>query len=92
VAEGELDLRLGLRIDARGRLVEHQHRRVDRQRACEGQKLPLPEREVGAALPEAGVVTVGKLSNEAVGLRGAGRCGGAPTGARGVRSRMTPAP
>jgi len=51
-----LDLGLGRRIDARGRLVEDQDGGVDDQRARDAQQLALAKRQVLPALVEWGVV------------------------------------
>ena len=59
--ERVLDQPLGLRVDARGRLVEDEDGRVVRQRAREGEQLALPAREVAAALADLRVVAAQAL-------------------------------
>src|SRR5215211_3377433 len=53
-----LDLRLGANVDVRRRLVEDQDARVGRRRARECYELPLPCRQVPAALADFGVVAL----------------------------------
>ena len=45
-----LDQGVGLAVDARRRLIEHEYPSVTQQRAAQAEELPLPHREVGAAL------------------------------------------
>src|SRR5690606_19376348 len=49
------DRGLGLRVERRGRLVEHEHERVDVQRPRDPEPLALPSREGQAAVPDARV-------------------------------------
>ena len=53
-ADGAHDLGLGGAVEARGRLVEHEQRRVAQERARERQALALAGREAGAAVAERG--------------------------------------
>ena len=48
--QGVADEQLGLGVDARRRLVEDQHARIERERARERQQLLLPDRQRRAAL------------------------------------------
>ena len=61
-----LDPRLGVQVDARGRLVEDQDARVGDQRARERDELPLAGRELRAALADLGVVAVLERGDELV--------------------------
>src|SRR5437867_11500442 len=70
--DGLLDKALGLGVERRGRLIEYEDRRIDEQRTSDGDSLSLSARETSAALAEDGLVSVGKLADEAVRVRGAG--------------------
>ena len=50
--ERRLHLTLGLRIERRGRLVEHQHRRILEQRARDRQPLALAAGELNAVFAD----------------------------------------
>ena len=60
-AQALLDPRLGVQVDVRGRLVEHEDPRVGDQRARERDQLALAGGELGAALADFGVVAVREL-------------------------------
>ena len=60
-------LRLGVDVDVRGRLVEHEDARVGDQRAGERDELALAGGELGAALADLGVVAVLQRDDEVVG-------------------------
>ena len=64
---------LGLRVDGRHRVVEHDDARAGDERARERDALALSAREVDAALADQRVVAVGQLGGE---LRDAGRLAG----------------
>ena len=66
--EGVLDLELGPRVHGRGRLVEDQEARIARERPSEGQELPLPGREGGAALAHRRRVSAWESLDELVGV------------------------
>ena len=72
-AQRVADEQLGLRVDARRRLVEDQHARVERERARERQQLLLPDRERRAALGDRARVAVRQPVDERVGVDGARR-------------------
>ena len=84
---------LGVQVDVRGRLVEHEDARVGDQRAGERDQLALAGRELRAALADFGVVAVRQLGDELLGAdRGGGRAdllGGRRRGARRRCSRAT---
>ena len=65
-----LDEPLGLRVERRGRLVEHQDRRVPQHGARDRHALLLAAREAVAALADDGLVAVGKRGDQLVDLRG----------------------
>ena len=67
LAEGTLNLSVGLGIAGRGGVVEHQHLRSLQQGAGNAETLLLTARDVGAALFDAGVVAVGHLVDKLVG-------------------------
>jgi uncharacterized hydrophobic protein (TIGR00271 family) len=50
----------GIRVEARGRLVQYQHRRVSQQRAGERDPLPLTARDARPPRAHAGVQTIGQ--------------------------------
>ena len=62
---------LGLRVERRGRLVEHEDRRVAQDRARDRDPLLLAAREAVAALADDGLVALGQRRDQAVDLRGA---------------------
>ena len=64
-----LDAPLGVHVDVRGRLVEHQDPRVGDQRARERDELALAGRELHAALADLGVVAVLAARDELVARR-----------------------
>ena len=66
-AQALLDPALGVDVDVRGRLVEHEDPRVGDQRAGEGDELALAGRELDAALADLGVVAVLERGDEVVG-------------------------
>ena len=86
-----LDRALGLDVDVRGRLVEHEDARVGDQCAGERDQLALAGRQLHAALADLGVVAVLELVDEVVGADGARRGGdllvASPPGARTRCSR-----
>ena len=55
-AQRALDPALGVQVDVRGRLVEHEDARVGDQRPREGDQLALARGELRAALADLGVV------------------------------------
>ena len=55
-----LDQALGVHVDVRGRLVEHEDPRVGHQRAGERHQLALAGRQLHAALADLGVVAVAR--------------------------------
>ena len=59
--ERVLDEQFGARVEAAGRLVEHEHRRVDQCRPSQRHELALPRRQSRAALAHLGVEPVGEL-------------------------------
>ena len=67
------EVALGLRVDRRHRVVEHDDARARDERARERDALALAAREVDAALADQRVVAVGQLGGE---LRDAGRLAG----------------
>ena len=70
--QGVLDLRLGLDIDRAGAVVQDQDPGLEQQGAGDGDALLLPAGEVDAALFDVGVVALGQLQDELVGLGGPG--------------------
>ena len=60
--QAALDPALGVDVDVRGGLVEHEDARVGDQRAREGDELALAGRELHAALAHLGVVAVLELA------------------------------
>ena len=62
--ERALDGGLGFVVHGRGGLVENQDRRVLQDRARQRQALPLPTRELHAALADGGVVALGQGGDE----------------------------
>src|SRR5215212_6304352 len=66
--DGPLDELLGLRVDGAGRLVEDEERRVEGERAREGDELLLADGEARAALAHLGLVALGQALDEAVGV------------------------
>ena len=79
----ESDAGLGRRVHRRGRVVEDEDARVDEQRACDRNALPLTARERDPALADERVVAVRQPLDELVCLR----CARSPfhVGERGVR-------
>ena len=71
--ERRLDQPLGVAVDARGRFVQDQDPRVGDQRAGEADQLPLPEREVAAALLQRRLVALRQAHDEVVRADGPGR-------------------
>src|SRR5688500_17653420 len=71
--ERPLDRSLGLRVERRGRLVEHEDRRVAEDRPCDRDPLLLATREAVAALADDGLVALRQRCHQLVDLRGAGR-------------------
>ena len=61
-----LDLRLGLHIDGRGRIVHNQDRRIVRERAGQRQALLLPAGQAHAAFAHDGVITLRHRPDEIV--------------------------
>ena len=61
-----LDRGLGVHVDVRGRLVQHQDARVGDQRPRQRDQLPLPGRQPAAALADLGVVALGQRLDELV--------------------------
>ena len=72
VLERALDRGLGLVVDGRGGLVEHQDRRVAQDRPGDRQPLALPARELLAPLADDRVVALGERRDEVVRLGEAG--------------------
>ena len=64
-----MDLRLDPRVDRGGGVVEQQQPGVGDQRPGEGDPLPLAAGEGEPLLADDGVVAVGQLADELVGLR-----------------------
>ncbi len=64
---------LGRGVDGARRVVEDEHPGVVEQGAGQGDALALPAGEREAALADAGVVALGEVADELVGLRGRGR-------------------
>ena len=79
-----LDPALGVDVDVRGRLVEHEDARVGDQRARERDELALAGRELDAALADRRVVAVLEPGDELVGADRARRPRAPPRG--GVRA------
>ncbi len=71
--ERVVDRVLDLDVDGAGGVVEHEDRRVDEQRAGDGDALALAARERVAPLADDGVVAVGELHDEVVGVGRLGR-------------------
>ena len=67
--QGALDRRLGLVVDARGRFVQHQDRRILQDRPRHRDPLALTAGEFLPPLPDDGVVPVRQGENELVRLR-----------------------
>ena len=61
-----LDQRLRFRIEARGRLVQDQYRRIGEERARQRHALPLAARELDAALADQRAVALGQAQDEVV--------------------------
>ena len=72
-AQALLDQALGVDVDVRGRLVEHQDPRVGDQRPREREQLALAGRQLHAALADLRVVAVLERLDERVGADRAGR-------------------
>ena len=73
--ERVLDRGLGLAVERRGRLVEHEDRRVLEDDARERHALALPARELHPPLADMGIIAapplgIGEIEDEAVGVRG----------------------
>src|SRR6185295_18212121 len=68
-----LDQRLRFRIEAGGRLVQDQYRRVGQEGAGEGDALALAARELDATLADQGRVALGQLGDEVVRVGELGR-------------------
>ena len=68
LAQAALDRRLGARVDRGGGVVEDQDPRVGEQGAGDRDPLALAAGEGQAALADQGLVAVGKVADEAVGL------------------------
>ena len=68
------DLRLARRVEARGRLVEHEDRRVAQQHARDPDALALAARQPDALRAERAVEAAGQAADEVLGV---GRAGGA---------------
>src|SRR3954470_10040922 len=66
--ERVLDLRFGVTVERRGRLVEQQDRRRLEDRAGDGDALLLAPRELKATLADLGVVALGRKPYEIVDL------------------------
>lgn len=64
----ELDGRLGLVVDRRGCLVEHEHGRIPQDGPGDGQPLALASRELLAPLAHEGVAAVRQAEDELMGL------------------------
>jgi hypothetical protein len=73
LGEALLYRRLGLRVDRRGRLVEHQQSGFFEYRPRDDEPLALATGEPHAALADQRVVPVGEVLDELVDLRAAGR-------------------
>mmetsp|Transcript_25282 Transcript_25282/g.88212 ORF Transcript_25282/g.88212 Transcript_25282/m.88212 type:complete len:214 (-) Transcript_25282:2227-2868(-) len=58
-------------VEARSRLVQHQHSRISHERACEADALPLAARQAHAALADQRVIATGEARDEVVRARGA---------------------
>ena len=65
VQERLLDAGLGAGVDAAGRLVEDQDRRVREDRPGDGEELPLPLAQIPGPLREDRLVALGELADEA---------------------------
>ena len=78
-----LERQLGPRVERRGRLVQHQDRRVLEHHARDGDPLLLAARELQAALAHDRPVALGQADDEVVDLRHAGR--GLDLGLAGTR-------
>ena len=72
VFQGRLNFALGFGIDRGGGFVEDQDARVDQQRAGDRDALAFAAGEGLAALADEGIVAVGQLQDEFVGVGGAG--------------------
>ena len=81
VAQRRLDQRLGVDVERRQRVVEHEHRGLRRDRPGEREPLPLSAREAEALLADRGVEPVGQVVDE-VGLRDLERLGAVPARCR----------
>ena len=69
-AERRVDLLFDVHVDRARRVVEHEDRRVEQQGPRDGDALALPARERVAPLAHHGVVAVGELDDELVGVGG----------------------
>ena len=93
LAQPGADLRLGRRVDRRGRVVEDEDSRIDEQRARDRDPLSLPARERDPALADDRVVAVRQLLDELVRLRRArGRLDGLVPARPAARTRCCRAP
>ena len=72
-AQAVEDAGLAVGVEAGGRLVEHQHRRVSQEHPGDPDALALPAREADAARAEPGVVALRQRRDEAVRAGGPGR-------------------
>ncbi len=70
--DGPLDLVLGGAVNGAGRVVQDQDARVGEQRAGDRDPLALAARQRHPALPDAGLIAVGKPGDKVVGLGGFG--------------------
>ena len=79
-----LDARLGAGVDAAGGFIQDQDRRVGQDGAGDGQQLALALAEVAGALGEHGLVALGQLADEVIGV---GHLGGAgcTSSSRGIQ-------
>src|SRR4051812_18570906 len=68
-----IDDRFALGVERAGRLVQDQNARVENQRTCYGEALPLATRQIGRSFINMGVITARKLVDE---LLRAGQAGG----------------
>ena len=67
-AQSITDHDLGLGIDARGRLVQDEHARIEGEGAREREQLFLPHRERRAALGNGARISIGHPGNERLGM------------------------
>ena len=86
--ESLLDSALGMEVDVRGGLVEHEDAGIGDQRTGEGDQLALSGRELGAPLTDLGVVTAVELADELVNADGSAAAATSASSASGRPKAM----